>query len=109
MFKLLLELLLLIRFLELFREFSKIVLRVFKLSFLTETVDKIGKTNGDVFEVNLMRLSSEGFLKVVGILKVFVTLEGFFFNTSKYFFIYEVAISFSLVDSFGLLISLIAF
>ena len=48
---------------------SEVILRVVRLSFLTETVDKVGETNGDASGLNLMRFSLKGFLKVVGIFR----------------------------------------
>jgi len=97
-----------IRLPELLKKLSEVVLRVVKLSFLTGMVDNVGETNGDTSGLNSMRFSPEDFLEVIGIFRVLYVQEGFFFKISKYFCMREVAVSFSLVDPSGHLISLIS-
>ena len=109
LFKLLLSELLVInmRLSGLLKELSDVILRVVRLSFLTEMIDSIGETNGNAFGLNSMRFFSKGFLEVDGILRALVILEGFSFRTSKYFWMCEVAVCFPLINPFGHLISLI--
>ncbi len=74
-----------VRLFELLKELFDVVLRVVKLSFLTETVDSVGDTNGNASELNSIRFFPEGFLEVDGVFKALVVQGGFFFKTSKYF------------------------
>jgi len=68
----------------LLKELSEVVSRVIKLSFLTGAVDNVGNTNGDASGLNSMRFFPEGFLEVVGVLRVLVVHEGLLLSTSKY-------------------------
>ncbi len=69
---------------RLLRELSEVVLRVIKLSFLTEAVDKVGETNENTSKLNLIRFSPEGFLEVVKILRILYVHRDFSFKISKY-------------------------
>ena len=96
-----------VKLFELFREFFKMILRVIKLSFLIKAVDKIGDITEDVSEENSIKFSPKGFLKVVKIFRVLYVRESFSLSILKYFFIYDVMISFPLVDPSEYLIFLI--
>ena len=108
MFKLLLLLFLVVVELpRLLKKLSEVVLRVVKLSFLTEVVDNVGDTNGDASRLNSMRFSLEGFLEVVGVLRTLMVHGDLLLSTLKYLWICGVAVSFPFFDPFGCLISLI--
>ncbi len=69
----------------LFKKLFEVVLRVIKLSFLIRMINRVGDTNGDASELNLIRFSSKNFLEVNRIFRALYVQEDFSFKTSKYF------------------------
>jgi len=105
-----LELLLLVvdvRLSKLLKKLSEMILRVVKLSFLTEAVNNVRDTNGNASGLNSIKFSSKDFFEINGVLRALIVLEGLFFKISKYLWVHGIMIFFLLIDPSGCLISLI--